>query len=494
MLQASVTRNTIIHTLGDDMILKLMNHNEEYAVREITASFFPKTKFEFSGDTANKDFVVSDYAFLDGKHIYRAVARIGNDHRAYEFSADEYSKTHIKRCVARVLEELTGIHLPWGVLTGIRPSKIIRELKLGGKTTDEAQKYLKRFYETDADKASLATEVALNEEKHIENMDKKGLSLYIGIPFCPTRCLYCSFTSQSIDFSNKLTVPYVEALKKEIKAIGNNPFVKNRKIETVYFGGGTPSALSEKQIDEILCELFSSFDLKNVKEITFEAGRPDTVTKEKLEVLKKYGISRISINPQTTKDETLKLIGRKHTSEDFLRSFRLAREMGFNHINCDVIAGLPQENTEDFENTIKLLSEIAPESITVHTMCIKHGSFLDMKYDMYSMTAANTVNKMLSIAREYMKKGDYIPYYTYRQKNMLGNLENIGYCKKGHECLYNIYIMEEVQSIIALGAGGSTKLVAGDRIERVFNVKEVSEYIKRIDEMIERKEKLMKEF
>ncbi len=494
MQQALATKNTIIHIFGDDMILKLINHNEEYAVREITASFFPKTKFEYSDNTEDGDYIASEYLLSKNKHIYKASAKIGELYKEYEFSAKEYNKTHIKRCVARVLEELTGIHLPWGVLTGIRPSKIIRELKLGGKNTDEAKEYLKSFYETDSDKAALATEVALNEEKHIENMDKKGISLYIGIPFCPTRCLYCSFTSQSIDFSNKLTVPYIEALKKEIKAIGNNPFVKNRKIETIYFGGGTPSALSANQIDEILYELFNSFDLKDVKEITFEAGRPDTITKEKLEILKKYGISRISINPQTAKDETLELIGRKHTSEDFLKSFKLARQMGFNHINCDIIAGLPQEDAEDFENTIKLLSKIEPESITVHTMCIKHGSFLDMKYDMYSMTAANTVNKMLSIAGEYMKKEDYIPYYMYRQKNMLGNLENIGYCKKGHECLYNIYIMEEVQSIIALGAGGSTKLVAGDRIERVFNVKEVSEYIKRIDEMIERKETIMKEF
>lgn len=476
------------------MILKLINHNEEYAVREIAASFFPKMKFEFSDITQGCDYIVSEYSVLNEKHIYTAYANIAGKCAQYSFEKDYYNKTLIKKSVAHILEEITGIHLPWGVLTGIRPSKIVRELKLGGKTNEEAKEYLKSFYNSDEKKAELACEVEKNEAPIIENIKKDGISLYIGIPFCPTRCLYCSFTSQSIDFSNKLTEPYVEALKKEIAAVSKNPFVKKRCIETVYFGGGTPSALSADQIDDIICCLKENFDLKNTKEITFEAGRPDTITREKLEVLKKHSITRISINPQTTKDETLKLIGRKHTNNAFLESFELARNMGFDHINCDIIAGLPEENEDDFEKTLKMLEKISPESVTIHTMCIKHGSYLDMKYDMYSMTAAKTVNNMLDMAQKYMDKLKFKPYYMYRQKNMLGNLENVGYCKTGHECIYNIYIMEEVESIIALGAGGSTKLVSNGRIERVFNVKEVSEYIKRIDEMIERKENLMNEF
>lgn len=480
--------------MGDVMILKLINHKEEYAVREITASFFPRTKFEYTDIIENEDYVISKYENTDGKHIYTAAASIGGVYCTDEIKADYYNKTLIKKSVAHVLEKITGIHLPWGVLTGIRPSKIVREFKSDGNKKIDAIGHLTGFYETDASKAQLAADVEENESKIIDHMIKDGISLYIGIPFCPTRCLYCSFTSQSIDFSNKLTEPYTEALKHEIETISKNPFVKERTVETVYFGGGTPSALSAEQIEDILNTLFRCFDLANVKEITFEAGRPDTITKEKLAVIKNYGISRISINPQTASDKTLKLIGRKHTSEDFIKSFNLAREMGFSHINCDVIAGLPDEDINDFENTMKLLHELSPESITIHTMCIKHGSYLDMKYDMYSPTAANTVGAMLDIAAEYMKNSSMSPYYMYRQKNMLGNLENVGYCKKGHECIYNIYIMEEVQSIIALGAGGSTKLVSGDRIERVFNVKEVSEYIKRIDEMIERKEILMKCF
>ena len=476
------------------MILKLINHSEEYAVREITASFFPKTKFEYSDCTDGSDYVVSKYENRGDTHIYTAEANIGGVRRSYSFEDSTYNKTYIKKSVAHVLEEITGIHLPWGVLTGIRPSKIVREFKSGGKDKIEAIDHLTNFYETDAYKAHLAAEVEENESKITDTIEKDGISLYIGIPFCPTRCLYCSFTSQSIDFSNKLTMPYVEALKHEIETIADNPFVKKRTVETVYFGGGTPTALSAEQIEDVLKSLIASFDLSRVKEITFEAGRPDTITKEKLEVIKKYGISRIRINPQTSSDKTLRLIGRKQTTEDFVRSFNLARKMGFGHINCDVIAGLPDEDIGDFKNTMDELSQLSPESITVHTMCIKHGSYLDMKYDMYSPTAANTVEAMLDMAADYAKAKDMIPYYMYRQKNMLGNLENVGYCKKGHECIYNIYIMEEVQSIIALGAGGSTKLVSGDRIERVFNVKEVSEYIKRIDEMIERKENLMKSF
>ncbi len=483
-----------MQSMGDVMILKLINHKEEYAVREITASFFPKTKFEYSDSTEAQDYVISKYENDGDKHIYSASASIGGVCRSWEFTDDTYSKTLIKKSVAHVLEEITGIHLPWGVLTGIRPSKIVRELKLIGKDRSSAKSHLESFYETDEKKAELAVTVEENEAKIIKDISPNGISLYIGIPFCPTRCLYCSFTSQSIDFSNKLTEPYVEALKHEIEVISKNPFVTERTVETVYFGGGTPTALSAEQMEDILDTLFRCFDLANVKEITFEAGRPDTITKEKLEVIKKYGISRISINPQTASDKTLKIIGRKHTNDDFVSSFKLARKMGFGHINCDVIAGLPDEDIGDFENTMRLLEDLSPESITVHTMCIKHGSYLDMKYDMYSPTAASTVNKMLETAADHMQKASMLPYYMYRQKNMLGNLENVGYCKKGHECIYNIYIMEEVQSIVALGAGGSTKLVSGDRIERVFNVKEVSEYIKRIDEMIERKENLMKSF
>lgn len=469
------------------MKIILKNHTEEYAVREMVNSFYPKLKLEFVNEIPqNEDYILSEYVD-NTKYVCRA-EKDGTFEESIEPAGSE-DKILLKKSIYDCLHKITKIVLPWGLLTGIRPSKIVREYRMkGGKNPSE---HLIDTYKAEKEKAILAQEVEKIESSYIDTMYDDGISLYIGIPFCPTRCLYCSFTSQSIAFSNKLTEPYVNALKKEIEEISKTDFVRSKKIESVYFGGGTPTALDATRIDEIINCLKNNFDFDYVKEITFEAGRPDTITPEKLEVLKKHGISRISINPQTTNDNTLKKIGRNHTTEDFFRSFELARSMGFSHINSDIIAGLPDETEDDFMATLNALKSINPESVTVHTMSIKHGSYLDMNYDTYSPTGASTVNNMLSMAHRYMKEDGKRPYYMYRQKNMLGNLENVGYCLPGHECIYNIYIMEEVQTIVALGAGGSTKLVDGGKIERVFNVKEVYEYITRIDEMIERKKKLL---
>ncbi len=475
------------------MNVVLINHHEEYSVREIINAFFPKISIDFVIEPqALQDYIVSQYSFKSNTHYYSCHARINGNERSCELTSFEFSKNKLKKSVYEVLKNITGIDLPWGILTGIRPSKIVREYKEKGGENPEL--YLISEYDTSKEKASLATLVERNETNHIKKRYLDGFSLYVGIPFCPTRCLYCSFTSQSLAFSNKLTMPYVEALKKEILKISKTDYVKCRKLETIYFGGGTPTALSAEQIDTILTCIEDNFDLTHLREFTFEAGRPDTIDEEKLKILKKHNIKRICINPQSLSDATLNLIGRKHTTKDFLEKYTLAKDIGFTHINCDIIAGLPDETSDDFEKTLSALIDLKPQSITVHTMSIKHGSYLDMNYDMYSLSASNTVNKMLQTAHRKLSDSGKIPYYMYRQKNMLGNLENVGYSDHGHECLYNIYIMEEVQSIIALGAGGSTKLVDGSRIERVFNVKEVSEYIKRIDEMIERKLHLFDNF
>lgn len=477
------------------MIILMQNHKEEYAVREMVNSFFPKLKIKFV-DTipscTDEDYIISSYD--TDKSSYDCIARIDGRVAESNLIYRGFNKTQIKKSIMLCLNKLTGIALPWGLLTGIRPSKIVREYIADGGNSTDAHGYLENFYMTSPSKASLASEVEKTESVIISDMYPNGISLYVGIPFCPTRCLYCSFTSQSVAFSNKLTEPYINALKKEISAISETDYIKDKIIETVYVGGGTPTALSAEQIKDVLDALYSSFDLSQVKEITFEAGRPDTITEDKLKVIKEYGISRISINPQTIHDSTLKLIGRNHTYAQFEESYELARKLGFSHINCDIIAGLPDETTEKFIDTVEHLKDKSPESITVHTMCIKHGSYLDMKYDMYTPATANTVNSMLEYADIKLRTAGMQPYYMYRQKNMLGNLENVGYCLPGHECIYNIYIMEEVQSIVALGAGGSTKLVQNGNIERVFNVKEVSEYINRIDEMIERKTGLFETF
>lgn len=475
------------------MKIILKNHSEEYPVREIVNSFYPKQKLEFvSFVDENDNYIISDYHIESGSETIICRANINNKYEISEIPTTGPDKNNLKKSIYECLNKITGIVLPWGLMTGIRPSKIVREY-LGNGGSDPIG-HLMNKYGTTEEKATTATIVENIESKYIKTMYPDGISLYIGIPFCPTRCLYCSFTSQSIAFSNKLTEPYVEALKKEIAEISSTEFIRSHRIETIYFGGGTPSALDANQIDDILTCVELNFDLKYIKEITFEAGRPDTITEEKLDVLRKHSISRISINPQTTSNLTLNKIGRKHTYEDFAKSFELAKKMGFSHINSDIIAGLPDENEDDFNNTLKALCNLSPESITVHTMSIKHGSYLDKLYDTYSLTSAETVNNMLSSAQKHLLSHGMHPYYMYRQKNMLGNLENVGYCIDDNECIYNIYIMEEVQTIVALGAGGSTKLVDNGKIERVFNVKEVYEYINRIDEMINRKIKLFETF
>lgn len=473
------------------MILILKNHNEEYAAREIIAAHIPKIKIEISDIIPeNGDYVISELIIKDNEYIYSTFIRLEGKEYKSQYTNASYSKTFVKKSINDALKEALGTCLPWGLITGIRPSKMVREMLETDKTENEIQDTFLNHYECSNDKTKLAMEVAKRERALIESMPQNSISLYVGIPFCPTRCLYCSFTSQSIKFSNTLTEPYMDALSKEIAYTANLIKEKGLKLDTIYIGGGTPTAISEKQLERLLSEINQNFDLSNLREYTLEAGRPDTITTEKLKIIRDNNISRISINPQTMNRKTLDIIGRKHSPEDVIRSYEEALKLGFTHINTDLIAGLPEETEDDFIHTINEIKKLNPQSVTIHTMSIKRGSFLDERYSMYTPSASNTVNNMLSIASDAMESLGKKPYYMYRQKNMLGNLENVGYCDTGHECLYNIYIMEEVQSIYAIGAGASTKIIDGSKIDRIFNVKEVSEYIKRIDEMIARKDVL----
>lgn len=381
---------------------------------------------------------------------------------------------------------------PWGVLTGIRPVKIATKLLSEGKTEEEVLKYFVDECKTSADRASLALSLAKKEILLTKGMFQDGVSLYIGIPFCPTRCLYCSFISNSVKSSKQYIEGYIECLKKEIDYTAGIINDNKNRIETVYIGGGTPTTLSEKQLEEIFEKLFSAFDLSQIKEFTVEAGRPDTITKEKLEVIKKYNIDRISINPQSMNLKTLRAIGRNHTPEDIISAYNLARDVGIKIINMDVIAGLPGETFKDFQYTMEEVEKLSPENTTVHTMCIKRSSRLKETLSEYDLSNGDSVSSMVEFSKEFLKNCGKEPYYLYRQKQMIGNLENIGYSKPGFESLYNIYIMEEIQTIISMGCGGVTKTVnrSCDRIERIFNVKEPKEYIERIDEMLKRKDVL----
>lgn len=390
--------------------------------------------------------------------------------------------------------ENNGGGKPWEILTGIRPAKIAVKLLREGKSPEAVVEYFVKECGANLSKANLALEVALTEAPIIDKMYPDGVSLYIGIPFCPSRCLYCSFVTNGTERARRLMPEYIEALKKEIRYVSEIVKLNGDRIETVYIGGGTPTTLTPELLEDMLRCLYEYNDLSCVKEFTVEAGRPDTITEEKLRILKNYGVGRISINPQTMNDETLKVIGRKHSVTDIIEAFYLARRCGFDDINMDLIAGLPGEDFEMFRHSLEEVEKLSPEDTTVHTLSIKRSSILNEYRDSYRMTEGEEVSRMVDHAREYMKSLGKIPYYMYRQKNQLGNLENVAYCKKGHESLYNIYIMEELQTIISMGAGGVTKTVdrETDRIERIFNVKEAKDYIERLDEMLERKSVLIR--
>lgn len=378
---------------------------------------------------------------------------------------------------------------PWGILNGIRPAKIATGLLNKGYTDAEVLQHFMDECKATEEKANLALQVAKCEMPIRQGMDPDGISLYIGIPFCPTRCLYCSFVTCGTQKAAKLIPDYVTALQKEIAYTGALIREKGKRVETVYIGGGTPTTLSAEQLDVLLKTLYEAVDMSFCKEFTVEAGRPDTITEEKLFTLKKHKVDRISINPQSMNLQTLRVIGRAHTPKQIVEAVTLARACGFESINMDVIAGLPGENLDQFKYTLEEVERLSPENTTVHTMSIKRSSRLHEYLSDYELSTGEEVEKMVDFAAEYMQQNGKHPYYLYRQKNQLGNLENVGYAKKGFDSLYNIYIMEEIQTILALGCGGVTKTVdpVTDRIERSFNVKEPQDYLLRLDEMLERK-------
>lgn len=397
-------------------------------------------------------------------------------------------KNAMKRFLYGILSETSGKLLPWGILTGIRPTKLVYEMLKQGETDSSIQKKMHEEYLCSDIKVEMSIRIAARELELLEKLDyQKGYSLYIGIPFCPSTCLYCSFTSYSITKYADLVEDYILALEKEI-AYAATCF-PNKKLTTVYFGGGTPTTLTASQLDRLLGIVKSNFDFSGVREFCVEAGRPDSITKEKLEVLKKWGVDRISINPQSMQQKTLDLIGRQHTTQEIREAFQLARETGHDNINMDIIIGLPGEKPEDVADTLRQLKELNPESITVHTLALKRAARLNAQKENYDTLKASGVSNMLEDTIQFAKENDYLPYYLYRQKNMTDNLENIGYARFGKEGLYNILIMEEKQTILALGAGGMSKFVFHEenRIERVDNVKSLIDYIGRIDEMISRK-------
>ncbi|WP_294393502.1 coproporphyrinogen III oxidase [uncultured Clostridium sp.] len=450
----------------------------------------------------NVYFPMNDIQFLDKEQadyiVYIDESRLSFQYKEYfkEESLGEDIKNSLRRFLFLCLRDLTNDIYPWGILIGIRPSKIALKFLKEGKTEEEIIEIFKEKYIAHAEKAKLCIDVAKAEER-IVNQDSKNIAIYIGMAFCPTKCMYCSFTSNPIGSHKKMVMPYVESLIKEIREISIYVREKNLNVETVYFGGGTPTSVSDGEFMMVMDEIYNGFIKDgNVKEFTVECGRPDTLNKTKLQIMKDCNVTRISINPQTMNDKTLKLIGRTHSSEDIKEKFKMARKLGFEDINMDIIIGLPGEGHAEVLKTKEELLKLKPDSITVHGLALKRGSIMYENFVLKKgipLTPHEEIVKMYAESKNLSEELGLSPYYMYRQKNMVGNMENLGYAKEGKECIYNIQMIEERQTIIALGAAAVSKVVflEEDRLERFPNLKDLNEYVTRIDEMIERKKELL---
>ena len=467
-----------------------------YNAYHIVKSFFPGEEIIQKVDEKQEPLVAvrlpgGSCFSLAPEEIHIDASGFGTE-EAYEQAV----KREVTRRLYRYLSEETGRTLAWGTLTGVRPTKIPMEQLEQGASEEAAGSFMMENYYVSPEKARLAAEVAARENALLSRLDcEKGFSLYAGIPFCPSVCSYCSFSSSPIGEWKERVDAYLDALIRELCWIGAH--TEGRRPDTVYIGGGTPTTLEPAQLERLLGTISESFDLSGLLEFTVEAGRPDSITEEKLKVLKDFPVSRISVNPQTMQQKTLDLVGRRHTVEQTVAAFELARKLGFDNINMDLIAGLPGETIGDMEDTLRQIESLAPDSLTVHALAIKRAA----RYGQEGRTADlhAEITGMVEAAYASARRMGLAPYYLYRQKNIAGNFENTGYAELDKAGIYNILIMEEKQTILAAGAGASTKILLRDPIRkeggkeanlvRAENVKNINDYIARIDEMIERKEK-----
>ncbi|MGN0167683.1 MAG: coproporphyrinogen dehydrogenase HemZ [Acetatifactor sp.] len=476
--------------------IEINRENYEYDIQALVKSFYPEEQVAvlIPESRADKRAELEDKVRIR-LNIEENGATLSVDGRDYHFEQPEGEdyKGSLKRFLYKVLCQETGKELPWGNLIGIRPTKIAYGLLEEGKSREEIVEHYRREHYTSTEKAELAVDIAQRERALLADVHYQGgYSLYVGIPFCPTTCLYCSFTSYPIGGYRKQVDAYVDCVIKEMEFVADR--YRDKILDSVYVGGGTPTTLEPEQLDRMISRLKELFDFSNVKEFTVEAGRADSITEEKLRVLYRHGVTRISVNPQTMKQETLDLIGRKATVVQVEEAFALARRIGFDNINMDLILGLPGETEEDVQRTVDRVVELAPDSLTVHSLAIKRASRLNQWIQENGVSMLRNTDETMKIAAKGAEKLGLVPYYLYRQKNMSGNFENVGYAREGKLGLYNILIMEEKQTIVACGAGSITKRVFPDgRLERCENVKDVASFIERIDEMIERKRRLFED-
>ena len=470
------------------MILRIFGHGFHYECENLCRVFFPNEKINIVYDDTGEDELEVVTKYESGKAY--VTANIRGETRSFEKeTADDKAELDIAKLIFAALSDITGYVPPWGVLTGVRPSKLmIRLTDESGES--EAYRYFTEELLVKPEKASLAQTVAKAERNIVESAKHDSFSLYVSIPFCPSRCSYCSFVSHSIASpgAKKLLPDYLDKLAVEIAESGKYAASLGLKLESIYFGGGTPGILEPGQMDALQCAIENSFDLSGLKEYTVEMGRPDTITPEKLRILKLHNTGRISINPQSFSQKTLDLIGRAHTPEDTLRAYRLARSYGFDSINMDLIAGLPEETVSDFADSLDTAISLAPENITVHTLALKRSS--ELNYSGEQVKSGEEAEKMLIYAKDALTNAAYSPYYMYRQSKCVGNLENVGWCKAGKEGFYNVIMMEECHTVIGVGAGAVTKLCDpyGTDVQRIFNYKFPYEYVSGFDTVLDRKE------
>lgn len=467
--------------------LLVINHKFHYEMEKLLRIFMPDVKIQ----------VV--YEECDDFNIYTSVT----DEIKVIINFEDFNKTltaplcddnemQMGRMVYSLMGEYTGFYPKWGVLTGVRPSKLLinTEKQMGREKTEE---YFKNDLLVSYEKFRLAREVADWEEKIIGTSKPDSFSLYVSIPFCPSRCSYCSFVSHSVenDKAKNLLPQYVKLLSEELKHTGEIARKIGVNLESIYIGGGTPTTLSAEQLEIVINAIKNNFDLTTCREFTVEAGRPDTITEEKLSVLKNSPVDRISINPQTFNDSVLQTVGRRHTAEDTINIFNMARRLGFNNINMDLIAGLPTDTVEGFCHSLDTAFSLDPENITVHTLAVKRSSTIGQNNPKLAVQNANTASEMLKYTYDKLYE-KYHPYYMYRQSKSAGALENVGWAKDNTECIYNIFMMEECHTILSCGGGAVTKLKApkGDEIERIFNFKYPFEYISGFNELTERKKRI----
>lgn len=484
------------------MKLQLIGHAYQYAAEQIMMVLFPGEKPEYGicGEREENGARITlevgeEWAeattvlWRDGKRVHGESRAPASALKEDALARDRLCQRIVKLSFFKASVALTGQTPPWGAMTGIRPARLVTQMIEAGKSEQEALQTMEEEFFVSPKRAQLCLHTARASMNAAQELAQEDISLYVGIPFCPTRCAYCSFVSASVERTFSMIEPYLAALEQEIVWMGESVKKLGLRIKSLYMGGGTPTTLSAAQMDRLMCALERAFDLSHLAEYTVEGGRPDTVTAEKLAVLRAHGVTRVSINPQTMEDAVLRAIGRRHSAEDVLRAMELAQASEIPHINMDLIAGLPEDTPEGFRRTLDQCLSLDADNITVHTLALKKGSRIML--DGLTIPGAEEVAQMLDYANERLSAADYLPYYLYRQKYMSGNFENVGWSRPGAEGLYNIYIMEELHTILSLGAGGSTKMVdpTTGRIERYYNCKFAKEYIEHPEKLEANREK-----